>query len=171
MPALHVFTQREVDQFLIVSTPGRVNLLPEPIKHVVIEPNGNASLPGWSRVDGSSPTLPEVILLFHGLPLILLAFTSGRLSRRDDPNVFSSPCIHNHQNSPKGIGTNSDEAFLCRRVIFDGDSQVVEEKGDAVSEVDAVLAEVRSSLLRVPFEFLIRQLYVQMYTTSRQETV
>ena len=57
-----------VDERLIATASGLVNLVPEPVKKVIVDPNGDSRLARRSAKNRAAPTIPKVVLLLHLTP-------------------------------------------------------------------------------------------------------
>jgi hypothetical protein len=63
--ASNVLLQRTIDARLIAAATGRVDFGPEPLQHLVVEPDGDPSLAGWQRPNRATAGLREIIFLAH----------------------------------------------------------------------------------------------------------
>jgi len=92
----------------------------------------------------------------------LSALVLCRFAGRDDPDAVSSPAVDDDEDPPQPVGPYRDESLLVWVIFDDRQGPLVEEHFGAICEIQAVLATIRGSLVRVPFE-VVREKYVQAY--------
>jgi hypothetical protein len=63
---VHIVSQGEIDQSLVVTATGCMDLTLEPVKEIVVQTNGDASLSRWNRNHRTPLGSTEVIFFSHG---------------------------------------------------------------------------------------------------------
>jgi hypothetical protein len=63
---VHILSQSDIDQSLVVTTTGCMDLALEPLNEVIIQANGDTSLSRWNRNHRTSLSSAEVIFFSHG---------------------------------------------------------------------------------------------------------
>jgi hypothetical protein len=64
-PTSRILAQSVVDERLVTTPPSRMHLLPKPVDHVVVEPDGDPGLSLRDRNHSAALTLRKVVLLRH----------------------------------------------------------------------------------------------------------
>src|SRR5258708_607673 len=95
--------QSLVDEGLIAPPSGLVNLIPKPLKDVVVDPDGDSRLAGRGAKNGTATTVPKIVLLLH----------RGRSSR----HVYATTRIRPSASIPSVTNRSSSSEVSSEMVI------------------------------------------------------
>ena len=161
-----VVAQRRIDQCLIAGSTLVVSRASEPCQDVVVDSDGDSCLAGRCR-DRSAPlTSAEIVFRLH--EPALYCSRSRRVALRAEIRRATLPRqVKTTTRIRPGASMPSDhEPVLDRVAITKRQRLLVVQRRRGVSEIDAVLAQIRRRLPTVPFELHLASVYARLCTTA-----